>query len=98
MEAIVKGNIEGIKFGELQVHGHVAVMPIINTNGLGPDYLTLKEAMEGRFLRVTEITDGGSVPELKVINEGDRHVLLRDGEELSGAKQNRVLNNTILLR
>ncbi|OPY06857.1 MAG: hypothetical protein A4E68_02206 [Syntrophaceae bacterium PtaB.Bin095] len=98
MEAIVKGNIEGIKFGELQVHGHVAVMPIISSNGSGPDYLTLKEAMEGRFLRVTEVTEGGSVPELKVVNQGDRPVLLLDGEELSGAKQNRVLNTTILLR
>ena len=98
MEAIVKGSIEGIKFGELQVHGHVAVLPIISSNGSGPDYLTMKEAMEGRFLTVTEITEGGSVPELKVINQGERPVLLLDGEELSGAKQNRVLNTTILLK
>ena len=37
------------------------------------------------------------MPELKVINTGDRHVLLVDGEELAGAKQNRVLNTTILV-
>lgn len=98
MEAIVKGSIEGIKFGELQVHGHVAVLPIIGSNGPGPDYLTMREAMEGRFLTVTEITEGGSVPELKVINQGEKPVLLLDGEELSGAKQNRVLNTTILLK
>jgi hypothetical protein len=47
---------------------------------------------------VTEISEGGHVPELKVINRGDKPVLLIDGEELVGAKQNRVLNTTILLK
>ncbi|MCU0934369.1 MAG: hypothetical protein MUE86_08070, partial [Thiobacillaceae bacterium] len=35
-------------------------------------------------------------PELKFINEGLRPVLLLDGEELVGAKQNRILNLTVL--
>jgi hypothetical protein len=38
------------------------------------------------------------VPELKVLNRAEKPVLLLDGEELAGAKQNRVLNTTILLR
>jgi len=38
------------------------------------------------------------VPELAVVNDGDIHVLLLDGEELRGAKQNRMLNTTILLK
>ena len=98
MEAIVKAQMEGIKFGEIQVHNHVAVIPMIGNGDSGPDYLTMKEAMEGQFLTVTELTEGGTVPELKVINRGQKSVLLLDGEELSGAKQNRVLNTTILLR
>ena len=98
MEEIIKGKLEGIKFGEIQVHNHVAVIPVISTNGSGPDYLTMKEAMESRLLTVTEVTEGGTVPELKVVNKGKKPVLLLDGEELSGAKQNRVLNTTILLK
>jgi hypothetical protein len=98
MEAIIKGHMEGIKFGEIQVHNHVAVIPMISSDGSGPDYLTMKEALEGQFLAVTEVTEGGEVPELKVINRGEKPVLLLDGEELSGAKQNRVLNTTILLK
>lgn len=90
--------MEGMKFGELQIHAHVAVIPIISTNGNGTDYLTMKEALEGRFLTITEVTEDGHVPELKVINGGEKPVLLLDGEELSGAKQNRVLNTTILLK
>ncbi len=98
MEKIVEARMEGIKFGELQIHGHVVVIPIIGENGSGPDYLTMKEALESQFLTVTEVTEGGTVPELKVINKGEKPVLLLDGEELSGAKQNRVLNTTILLK
>lgn len=98
MEAIVNAQMEGIKFAELQIHGHVAVIPMISANGTGPDYLTMKEALESQLLTVTEVTEGGTVPELKVINRGQKPVLLLDGEELSGAKQNRVLNTTILLK
>jgi len=98
MEKIVEARMQGIKFGELQIHGHVVVIPIIGENGSGPDYLTMKEAMEQQLLTVTEVTEGGTVPELKVINKGGKPVLLLDGEELSGAKQNRVLNTTILLK
>ena len=98
MEEIIKGHLEGLKFGEIQIHNHVAVIPTISTNGSGPDYWTLKEAMEHNLLTITEVSEGGHVPELKVSNKGDKPVLLLDGEELSGAKQNRVLNTTILLK
>ncbi len=98
MEAIVKDSLERIKFGEIQVHGHVAVIPMIGNGDSGPDYLTMKDAMDKQFLTVTEVTEGGTVPELKVINRAEKSVLLLDGEELSGAKQNRVLNTTILLK
>jgi hypothetical protein len=29
MEAIVKGQMEGIKFGEIQIHNHVTIIPMI---------------------------------------------------------------------
>jgi hypothetical protein len=64
----------------------------------GPSYITLKEAMKGHMVSVLEVNQGGCVPELKVINGADVSVLLLDGEELVGAKQNRVLNTSILLR
>jgi len=98
MEAIVRENLEGVTFGKIQIHHHVAVIPTISADGSGSDYLTMKEAMEGRFMAATELTEGGEVTELKVINRGDKPVLLLDGEELSGVKQNRMLNTTILIR
>ncbi len=63
-----------------------------------PGYLTLAEALHTRRSRVTEVSADGSVPELAFENlSGDADVLLLDGEELVGAKQNRVLNLTILV-
>ena len=45
---------------------------------------------------MSEVSDDGSVPELLFKNLGDRPVLLVEGEELVGAKQNRTLNISIL--
>jgi len=98
MEAMIKAYLEGLNLGEIQLHNHVAVVPVISANGSQPDYWTMKEAMGSNFLTVTEVDEGGHVPELKVCNKGHKPVLLLDGEELSGAKQNRVLNTTILLK
>jgi hypothetical protein len=56
----------------------------------------LDDAIAQGLARVTELTAAGSVPELRFENDADRPVLLLDGEELIGAKQNRVLNLTVL--
>jgi hypothetical protein len=61
------------------------------------DYLLLEDGIAQGKVRVTELSGGGSVPELSVINDAELPVLLVDGEELVGAKQNRVLNLTILV-
>jgi hypothetical protein len=60
------------------------------------DYLTLADAMRLEVAKVSEISDGGSVPELLFENSADLPVLIFDGEELVGAKQNRTVNLTIL--
>ena len=44
-----------------------------------------------------EKSEGGSVPELIAVNSGPLPILLLDGEALVGAKQNRVLNASILI-
>jgi hypothetical protein len=61
-----------------------------------PNYLVLEDAIAAGIARVTEINPSGYVPELRFVNTGDAPVLLLDGEELVGAKQNRTLNLTVL--
>ena len=98
MQATVKSYLENLKLGEIQVHENMAVFPLFAAGNGGPSYLTLKEALDKKLITVTEIAEAGSVPELKVANSADLFVLLLDGEELAGAKQNRVLNTSILMR
>ena len=47
---------------------------------------------------VTEVSEGGAVGTLFVLNPLDVNVLLYDGEELVGAKQNRILDRAVLLQ
>ena len=97
MDQDIKNFINRIKSGDMQVHDNLAVIPLFLDGNGGPSYITLKEALDMGTFIVTEISEGGNVPELKVINKGDIPVILLDGEELSGAKQNRVLNTTVLI-
>jgi hypothetical protein len=90
-------SLSAFKLGEVQTHANMAVVPILWPKSGGPDYLTMKEALEKSVLVVTEVSEGGSVPNLKVANKGNASILLLDGEEVAGAKQNRVLNTTILV-
>ncbi len=60
-------------------------------------YQTLDEGLSSGLLEVTEVTEGGSVPQLKVVNKGDTMAFLMAGEQLIGAKQNRVLNASIMV-
>jgi hypothetical protein len=65
--------------------------------GNGLHYNTLDDALAAQVLEVTEVTEGGSVPTLKVVNKGDTMVFLMAGEQLLGAKQNRVLNASLMV-
>ena len=46
---------------------------------------------------ISEIDEAGVVPELLLKNRADKPLLIVDGEELVGAKQNRIINVTILI-
>jgi hypothetical protein len=88
--------LDVLSIGTPQQYRHLTVFPLVHPTPRAPFYLTLDEALAQGMVQVTEVSKGGHVPELRLINRGDHPVLLIDGEELIGAKQNRVLNLTIL--
>ncbi|MDD4126518.1 MAG: hypothetical protein PHV39_02380 [Methanomicrobium sp.] len=94
-----KDILAGISCGDAVSFGNMAVAPLLHNADVskGPEYLILREAFEKEVLQVTEISESGSVPELAVRNTGKIPVLILDGEELTGAKQNRVVNASILV-
>jgi ARG/rhodanese/phosphatase superfamily protein len=76
----------------------LSVVPMTLSNPKLPmDCITLDEALSSGKFEVMEVSEGGQVPELRVVNDGHTRVLLLDGEELIGAKQNRIINLTILV-
>ncbi len=96
MESI-RNFLLSLKPGEPLVHKQMAMFPLLNDKaGKKRDYLNLDEALEAGSAQVSEVSEDGSVPELSFANLGDKPVLLIEGEELIGAKQNRTLNVSIL--
>lgn len=97
MERTVDFYLRGMEFGQHQVHENMILFPIRSKLNPGPEYITLSDALERGSLEISEINARGSVPELKATNKGRNPVLMIDGEELKGAKQNRVLNTSIMI-
>ena len=85
-----------IQIGEPAQHRGIVVAPLFPRRDPVAAYLTLDEALAAG-LRIRETSQSGSVPELVVENPLAKRVLLYDGEELLGAKQNRILNVSVLV-
>lgn len=86
-----------VRIGEPVRHGSLSVFPLFCENPTGIDYRLADEAMSENLLTVEEVSEAGSVPELLVENKSDSRVLFLEGEQLIGAKQNRILNTSILV-
>lgn len=82
--------------GEPQQHRTLTLYPLVADENLTPPYVLLGDALAAGTVQVTEVGNG-TVPELMVKNEGEKDVLILDGEQLIGAKQNRMTNRTVIL-
>lgn len=87
---------ETIQLGDAVEHRGIVLAPLFPRRTPVAEYATLDDAL-ALGLRIDEVSESGSVPELAVTNPTDANVLLYDGEELVGAKQNRILNVTVLV-
>jgi hypothetical protein len=86
-----------LRFGPPVIAANLTMFPLLAERETAPGYSTLDEALAAGFVKVTEVSESGHVPELTITNDGHAPVLLLDGEELVGAKQNRIVNLTILV-
>jgi hypothetical protein len=94
---VIAETLAGLRLGAPQVHLNLAIFPLIARFDRVPGYLMLEEALERKLARVTEVSAEGRVPELAFENSSAAKILLVDGDELVGARQNRILNLTILV-
>jgi hypothetical protein len=91
-----------IAFPEIQVGDPVryealSVFPLFSRLERPVEYLLSDEGIGNGSVTVEEVSEGGSVPNLLVENKGDIRILFIEGEQLIGAKQNRVLNTSVLI-
>ncbi|MFZ4756220.1 MAG: ARPP-1 family domain-containing protein [Miltoncostaeaceae bacterium] len=82
--------------GEPVTHRGITVVPLFPASEPLAEYITLAEGI-ALGLSVTEVDEHGEVGELLVANPTAHRVLMYDGEELEGAKQNRILNVSVLV-
>ncbi len=89
--------LETVEVAGVQKVGRLEVFGLRWDHPNGRPLLTLDEAMQTQALVIGELGKEGSVPLIKVVNLTTIAVFLMAGEQLIGAKQNRVLNVSILV-
>ncbi len=85
-----------IRLGAPQAHDHLTVFPLLAAGAPELPYALLADALAAGTLRIGEVGQG-TVPTLLAHNTGETDVLLLDGEQLIGSRQNRTTNRSILL-
>lgn len=92
----VRKSLKKIEISSLVTDWSLTMWPLVGGEVGVADYLLLEDATAAGLASVAEVSDEGRVPELKLTNGADRPVLVLEGEELLGGKQNRTTNLTIL--
>lgn len=85
------------RVGDAVRYKALSIFPLYTEANGNVDYMLADEAINEKLLTVGEVSESGSVPDLFVENKGDTRVLFIEGEELVEAKQNRILNTSILI-
>ena len=94
---VLESFVENLYTGEPVEVGQLKVTPVFIRGESALPLLEFEQALGRGLVEVTEVSEGGSVPNLFVKNLADRDVIIVDGELLVGAKQNRVVNTTIVV-
>jgi len=73
---LINSFLQTLKQGGKQSHLNLTMIPLLATNEGDPAYLTLEEGLGQGVVTITEVSAGGSVPELKLINKSADKILL----------------------
>ena len=89
-----------VKIKEPRTSGKLTLYPLFAEKSLDRDqlnYLLLEEALDSGSFEIGEVSESGDVNTVVIANMTGKPVLILDGEEILGAKQNRMVNATILV-
>ena len=93
----LKTALSSLTLGDPQSWKGLTMFPLLSDVPSSLRYLMLADGLRDGSVTVKEVSRAGSVPDLAVENRSKLPVLILDGEELVGAKQNRVANLTMLI-
>ncbi len=96
MKTIATAGPLPFQVGEARAFRSLVLYPLFPAREPVLDYVGLDEALAGG-LEVSEVGSRGAVDTLLVDNPLSRPVLLYEGEELTGMKQNRMVERTVLV-
>lgn len=80
-----------------QTSGTLSAVQLETSQKSSFSFISGSRAIQSGQVEVVETSEAGSVNNLFVINHSKEFVFFMDGDILSGAKQNRVLNTSVLL-
>ena len=67
--------LDMLKQGGKQSHLNLTLFPLLATDAGDPDYIVLEEALAKSSVEISEVSEGGRVPELKMINKSADKIL-----------------------
>jgi hypothetical protein len=89
--------ISDLSIGKPQSAGALTMVPLSGNPAAALNYLLIDEALRKKEVVLEEMSEGGTVPEIRLTNFSGMTVLVVDGTELIGAKQNRIVNASFLI-
>ena len=96
MDETLDQALQSLQISEPVSHGLLHIFPLKGDTHPEQDISLLEGALQAGTLHIEEPHEAGA-PELRVVNEGSLRVLILEGDELIGAKQNRVVNSSVLV-
>lgn len=95
---VIEKTLKTMQFGQPQVSGRMTMIPIERTGAMAQsDYQISDVAFDDGSLSISEVDESGIVGQLLARNDAIKPVLLLDGIALIGAKQNRILNTSVMV-
>ncbi|MDO5826235.1 MAG: hypothetical protein Q4Q22_07630, partial [Methanosphaera sp.] len=97
MDDVLNNLLDGLDTFAPQHYGNMTVIGLNIPENNNIDLMSLKKGLELGLVEISEVNESGSVGEVKVKNNAVTPLLILDGEEIIGSKQNRIANATIII-